>query len=381
MPWQNQGGGGGPWGGGGGGGGPGGPWGRGPSGQRPPDLEELLRRSQDRMKSYIPGGFGSGRGIIIIALIVIVGWLLTGFYTVQPNELGVPLVFGKAQAPTQPGFHWNFPAPVGYVEKPPVQAINRLEIGGRSDSGGLETGSSMQQESLMLTGDENIIDIHFNVQWQINLDPNKYLFEIFEPDATIKNAAEAAMREVIGQTPLERALSGPGREEIEARTQEILQRILDSYGAGVTITQVAMQRVDAPVAVVEAFRDVQAAVADKVRAENEAQADYNRVTQQAEGEAQQIIKEAEAYRDQKIAIATGDAQRFLAVYEQYKQAKTITERRIYLETMEEIMQKMRKVLIESGAGGGSGPVPYLPLDQLLRQQPPAPATPSAGASQ
>ncbi len=340
-----------------------------------------MRRSQDRMKSYIPGGFGSGRGIAIIAVILIGGWLLTGFYTVQPDELGVPLVFGKAQAATTPGFHWNFPAPIGHVEKPKVAAINRLEIGGRSDSGGLEAGSSLQAESLMLTGDENIIDIHFNVQWQIS-DPNKYLFEIFDPEATIKNAAEAAMREVIGQTPLERALSGSGRKELEARTLEILQRILDSYGAGVTVTQVAAQRVDAPAAVVEAFRDVQAAAADKVRAENEAQADFNRVTQQAEGEAQQIIKEAEAYRDQKIAIATGDASRFLAVYEEYRQAKTITERRIYLETMEDIMQKMRKVLIDTS--GGSGPVPYLPLDQLLRQQPPpAPAqTPgSTGASQ
>jgi modulator of FtsH protease HflK len=379
MPWQNQSGGGGPWGGGGGGGG--GPWGRGP-GQRPPDLEELLRRSQDRMKSYIPGGFGSARGIALVVVLVIAGWMLTGFYTVQPDELGVPLVFGKAQPATAPGFHWNFPAPIGHVEKPKVAAINRLEIGGRSDSGGLESGSSLQAESLMLTGDENIIDIHFNVQWQIS-DPNKFLFEISEPDVTIKNAAEAAMREVIGQTPLERALSGSGREELEMRTQEILQRTLDSYGAGVAITEVAAQRVDAPVAVVEAFRDVQAAAADKVRAENEAQADFNRVTQQAEGESQQIIKQAEAYRDQKIAIATGDANRFLAVYEQYKQAKSITERRIYLETMEDIMQKMRKVLIETGSGSG-GPVPYLPLDQLLRQQtPPAPTTTpgSAGASQ
>ncbi|MGH6929023.1 MAG: FtsH protease activity modulator HflK, partial [Dongiaceae bacterium] len=346
-----------------------------------PDLEELLRRSQDRMKSYIPGGFGSGRGIAIIAAVLVIGWGLTGFYTVQPDEMGVPLVFGKAQAPTSPGFHWNFPAPIGHVEKPKVAAINRLEIGGRSDSGGLESGSSLQAESLMLTGDENIIDIHFNVQWQIS-DPNKFLFEIFEPETSIKNAAEAAMREVIGQTSLERALSGIGRKELETRTLEILQRILDSYGAGVTITQVAAQRVDAPIAVVEAFRDVQAAAADKVRAENEAQADFNRVTQQAEGEAQQIIKEAEAYRDQKIAIATGDANRFLAVYEEYKQAKTITERRIYLETMEEIMQKMRKVLIDTGSG--SGAVPYLPLDQLLRQQAPPAATQSpgsAGASQ
>lgn len=333
------------------------------------------------MKSYIPGGFGSGRGIAIIAVVLILGWGLTGFYTVQPDEVGVPLIFGKAQPHTDPGFHWNLPAPMGHVEKPKVAAINRLEIGGRSDSGGLESGSSLQAESLMLTGDENIIDIHFNVQWQIT-DPNKYLFEIYEPDMTIKNAAEAAMREVIGFTPLERALSGIGRKEIEVRTGEALQRILDSYGAGVTITQVAQQRVDAPIAVVDAFRDVQAAAADRVRAENEAQADYNRVTQQAEGEAQQIIKEAEGYRDQKIAIATGDASRFLAVYEQYRQAKTITERRIYLETMEEIMHKMRKVLIDTGAG--SGAVPYLPLDQLLRQQPvptPTQAPGSAGAGQ
>jgi len=333
------------------------------------------------MKSYIPGGFGSGRGIAVIAIVLLLGWGLTGLYTVQPDELGVPLVFGKAQTPTSPGVHWNFPPPIGSVEKPRVAAINRLEIGGRSDSGGLETGGSLQAESLMLTGDENIIDIHFNVQWQIT-DANKFLFEIFEPETTIKNAAEAAMREVIGHTPLEYALSGPGRKELEVRTLEILQRIVDSYGTGVTITQVAAQRVDAPTQVVEAFRDVQAAAADKVRAENEAQADYNRVTQQAEGEAQQIIREAEGYRDQKIAIATGDAQRFLSVYEEYKQAKTITERRIYLETMEEIMQKMRKVLIDTSTGSGTGPVPYLPLDQLLRQPPPPMQTPStAGASQ
>jgi len=363
MPWQNQSGGGGPWGGGSGGGG--GPWGRGPSGQRPPDLEELLRRSQDRMKSYIPGGFGSARGIAIVVLLVIAGWMLTGFYTVQPNEVGVPLIFGKAQEPTGPGFHWNLPAPIGHVEKPEVTSIKRVEVGGRSDSSSVSS-DMLLAESLMLTGDENIIDIHFNVQWQIN-DPYLYLFHIRDPDTTIKSVAEAAMREIIGQMQFEYGLTA-GRAEIESRSKELIQRILDSYGSGVIVTQVALLNVDPPAQVVESFRDVQAARADKEATVNEAQKYFNRVTQDAQGQAQKTIKTAEAYKEQKIAIATGDAQRFLSVYQQYKQAKDITERRIYLETMEQIMQNMRKILIDRDAS--SGVVPYLPLHELL----PAPKT-------
>ena len=382
MPWQNQGGGGGgPWGGGGGSGGGGGqgPWGRGPGGgggQRPPDLEELLRRSQDRMKSMLPGGFGGPIGIAVVGVLIVVGWLLSGFYTVQPNEVGVPLVFGKARGITQPGFNWNWPAPIGSVEKPRITTINRLEIGGRAEG---ETTGAVLAESLMLTGDENIIDIRFNVQWQIEPDPYKFLFNISDPDGTIKNAAEAAIREIIGQTPFEFALT-VGRAEVETRTKELIQNILNSYGTGVTVTQVALQGVDPPSAVVAAFRDVQAARADKDRAINEAQAYFNRVTQEAEGEAQKIIKAAEAYKEQKIAIATGDAQRFISVYDQYKLAKIITERRIYLETMEGIMQNMRKVLLDSsGSGTGGGAVPYLPLNELLRQS--APAAPAASGSQ
>jgi membrane protease subunit HflK len=376
MPWQNQSGGGGPWGGGGGGGG--GPWGRGP-GQRPPDLEELLRRSQDRMKSYIPGGFGSARGIAIVVALVIAGWLLTGVYTVQPSEVGVPLVFGKAQEPTGPGVHWNMPAPIGHVEKPEVTSIKRVEIGGRADSSGVSS-DTLRAESLMLTGDENIIDIHFNVQWQIN-DPYLYLFHIRDPDTTIKSVAEAAMREIIGQTQFEYALTA-GRQEIEARSKELIQRILDSYGSGIIVTQVALLAVDPPAQVVESFRDVQAARADKEATVNEAQKYFNNITQDAEGRAQKTIKAAEAYKEQKIAIATGDAQRFLSVYQQYKQAKDITERRIYLETMEQIMRNMQKILIEPSAG--SGAVPYLPLNELLRPPQttgPAPVeNPSAGGA-
>jgi membrane protease subunit HflK len=346
---------------------------RGASGQRPPDLEELPRRSQDRMKSYIPGGFGSGRGIAIVVILVVIGWLLTGFYTVQPSEIGVPLIFGKAYDPTNPGIHWNPPAPIGHVEKPEVTSIKRVEIGGRADSAGVSS-DTLLAESLMLTGDENIIDIHFNVQWQIN-DAYLYLFHIRDPDTTIKSVAEAAMREIIGQTQFEYALTA-GREEIEARSKELIQRILDSYGSGVIVTQVALQNVDPPSQVVESFRDVQAARADKEATVNQAQKYFNMVTQNAEGTAQQTIKEAEAYKEQKIAIATGDAQRFLSVYNQYKLAKEITQRRIYLETMEQIMQKMRKILIEPNAG--SGTVPYLPLDQLLsKSAPTAPVAPEA----
>jgi len=220
------------------------------------------------------------------------------------------------------------------------------------------------------------------VQWQIN-DPYLYLFNIDDPDTTVKNVAEAAMREIIGQTQFEYALTA-GREEIETKSKELIQRILDNYQAGVTVTQVALQSVDPPADVVAAFRDVQAARADKENKVNEAQKYYNQVTQEAEGQAQKTIKAAEAYKEQKIAVATGDAQRFLSVYAQYKVDEDVTRRRIYLETMEQIMQKMRKVLIEPNAG--SGTVPYLPLDQLLRQPqaatPPAPdASSSAGASQ
>jgi membrane protease subunit HflK len=232
----------------------------------------------------------------------------------------------------------------------------------------------------MLTGDENIIDIQFAVQWLIDQrDPTKYLFNVRDPDETVKNVAEAAMREIIGQTTFERART-EGRAEIEARTGELIQRILDSYGAGIIVTKIALQSVDPPAAVVDAFRDVQAARADMERAVNEAQAYFNEITQRAEGDAQRIIKAAEAYKEEKIAIATGDAQRFIAVYDQYVAAKDVTTRRMYLETMERIMKGMDKVLIDDAVGGGA--VPYLSLNELTRRPSPrSPSVPEPGASQ
>jgi len=370
MPWQDKGGGGGPWGGGQG------PWGRGPGGQRPPDIEEFLRRGQDRFKRLLPGGWGGGRSLLLIVILAIFVWLASGFYRVQPEEQGVAMIFGKWVATTQPGLNYNLPAPIGSVETPKVTRVNRVEVGFRSGADPGQPGSArdVTAESLMLTGDENIIDIQFVVFWQIK-NAGEYLFGIRDPDETVKNVAESAMREIVGQTAFELART-QGRAEIQQRTLDLMQKILDSYGAGILVTQVEMQKVDPPEDTIAAFRDVQAARADKERAVNEAQAYYNEVTKRAEGEAQRIIKNAEGYKAEKIAIAKGDAQRFISVYDQYLLAKDITMRRIYLETMEKVMQGINKVLVDVPGATGGGAVPYLSLNELIRRgqaRPPAPA--------
>ena len=387
MPWNNQGGGG-PWGGGGGGGGPSNPWGRGGGfgGNRPPDLEELLRKSQDRFRRALPGGvFGSGRGLLLVILVVVIIWFAFGVYRVQPDEQGVELVFGRWTETTPPGLHYNWPAPVGHVETPKVTRVNRVEVGFRTsyDASRASSTRDVSQESLMLTGDENIIDIKFVVFWVIN-DAGKFLFHIRNPEETVKSAAESAMREIIGKTAFEFART-QGRAKIEAEARQLIQAILDEYGAGILVTQVETQGVDPPGSVIEAFRDVQAARADKERAINEAQAYYNEVTQKAAGSAERVIKEAEAYKQEKVAISKGEAQRFVALYEQYALAQDITRRRLYLETMEKILGEMNKVLVEGGATA-SGTVPYLPLTELLNRahgmpqgSPPQDAASNAGS--
>jgi modulator of FtsH protease HflK len=374
MPWQDKGGGGGPWGGGQG------PWGRGPGGQRPPDIEEFLRRGQDRFKRMLPGGFGSGRSLLFIIVVAIALWLASGFYRVQPEEQGVAMIFGRWVATTQPGLNYNLPAPIGSVETPKVTRVNRVEVGFRSGSEPGQPGSArdVTAESLMLTGDENIIDIQFVVFWQIK-NAGEYLFNIRDPDETVKNVAESAMREIIGQTAFELART-QGRAETQERTLDLMQKILDSYGAGIVVTQVEMQKVDPPEATIEAFRDVQAARADKERAVNEAQAYYNEITKKAEGEAQRIIKDAEGYKAEKIAIAKGDAQRFISVYDQYLLSKDITMRRIYLETMEKVMRDMNKVLVETPAATGGGAVPYLSLNELIKRGSSRPSAQGGGAA-
>lgn len=372
MPWSNQSGGGGPWGGGGGSGGGGGggqsPWGRPGGGKQPPDVEEMLRKSQERVKRFVPGGFGGGKLIAALVAAAAVFWMASGFFTVEPNELGVRLVFGKIWGePAPPGLSYNVPAPIGEVLKPRVTNVNRVEVGFRSSDLGGRSGAprDVTAESLMLTGDENIIDIQTVVFWVIS-DAKQFLFNIRNPETSVKDASEAALREIIGKTDFEFART-VGRARVGSEVQELIQSILDEWGAGILVQNVQIQKVDPPSEVIDAFRDVQAARADKERAINEAQAYLNELTERAQGEAEQIIRASEAYKAERVAQATGDAQRFLAIYEEYKQAKDVTTRRIYLQTMEEILAGMDKVLIDNGEGG-SGVLPYLPLNELGRNR-------------
>jgi modulator of FtsH protease HflK len=359
MPWKNQSGGGGPWGTGGGGQGP---WG---AGGRPPDLEDILRKGQDRVKRFLPGGFGSGRSLVFIVLVGFALWLVTGFYRVEPDEQGIALIFGKVWKQTNAGLNYNLPAPIGEVFTPKVTRVNRVEVGFRSnpDSSSAADTQDVGQESLMLTGDENIIDMQFVVFWVIK-DPQKYLFAIDDPEDTVKNAAESAMREIIGRSPFEYART-QGRSRIEQEARKLIQGLLDNYDAGIAVSQVELQKVDPPEAALAAFRDVQAARADKESSVNGAQAYFNEITQRAGGEAQTIIK-----------VATGNAQRFDLVMTQYEKAKDITQRRIYLETMEMVLKNMSKILIDSKTTGGA--LPYLSLNDLLKRPAAEPAAPATG---
>ena len=371
MFWQSQGGGpwgtgprgGGPWGGGdrGNGGSPG-PRRRGP---QPPDFEELLRRGQDRFRRVLPGRFRTGGGIAIVAIAIIVIWLASGFYRVLPDELGVVLRFGAYNRTTQPGLNYHLPSPIESVLRPSVTRVNRTEIGYRNAEGPGTRGTGTRQvpeEALMLTGDENIVDINFTVFWIIK-DARAYLFNIRAPDATVKSAAESAMREVVGETPIAQALA-EGRGKIETDTQHLLQGILDTYSAGIEVTQLQLLRVDPPAPVIDAFRDVQRALADREKVRNEAEAYRNDIIPRARGAAVAIKQEAEAFRQEIIARAQGDADRFISVYRAFKVAQDVTLQRLYLETMEEILKNSNKVIIDKSAEGGNGVLPYLALPAL-----------------
>ena len=364
MPWSNQGGG--PWGSGGKG-----PWGSGPqsSGPTPPDLEELLRRSQDKLKNVLPGGNLGSKGFALIALAALAIWGFSGFFQVAPDELGVVMRFGKYVRDAKPGLNYHLPYPVESVLTPKVTRVNRIDIGMRLVED-LRRGTTMRnvpEESLMLTGDENIVDVDFSVFWLIK--PNgasDYLFNIQNPEGTVKAVAESAMREVIGRNNIQPILTG-ARQTIEGGVQELMQRTLDHYGAGVQITQVQLQKVDPPAQVIDAFRDVQAARADAERAQNEAQTYANRVVPEARGRVAQVTQSAEAYREQTVAEATGQTARFLKVYEEYKKAPEVTRQRLYYETMERVLGGTEKYIMDSN--GGQGVVPYLPLSELSRRPP------------
>ncbi|MBT4018979.1 MAG: FtsH protease activity modulator HflK [Alphaproteobacteria bacterium] len=364
MPWSNKGGG---WQGGGGGDGDGGgPWGQGGGGQQPPDLEEILRRGQDNLKKFMPGGGGSGKIVVLIGLVLVALWASSGIYKVGADEQGVVMRFGEYDGlPKPPGLHYHLPSPIETALTPKVTRINRIDVGYRTsgDTGRTTARRDVSEESLMLTGDENIVDIDFAVFWRIK-DAGQYLFNIDNPEATVKATAESAMREIIGKTNIAAAFA-EGRQKIEQSTLELLQKVLDGYSSGIQVTEVKLQKVDPPAAVIDSFRDVQRAKADAERLRNEAEGYSNDILPRARGEAEQMIQEASAYKAEVVARAEGDANRFLAVYNEFVQAKDITTKRLYLETMEEVLRGMTKIVIDGK--GGQGVVPYLPLPELKKR--------------
>ena len=340
--------------------------GRGPT---PPDIDAIIRDIQNKINKFLPGGSKSGgKPIGLILIILLFVWLASGLYRVGPDEQGVVLRFGKFIKTTQPGLHYHIPIPIETVETPKVTKVNRIDIGFRSErDSGFSTGggvADVPQESLMLTGDENIVNIDFSVFWVIK-DAGKFLFEIQDPEGTVKAAAETAMREVIAKSEIQPVLT-EGRAKIEVETQEIIQSILDEYNSGIQITQVQTQKADPPDQVIDAFRDVQAARADMERSKNEAEAYANDVIPRARGEAAKIMQAAEAYKQKVVAASEGEASRFMSIFNEYDKAKEVTQERMYLETMEKVLADIDKVIIEKGAG--SGVVPYLPLPELGKKK-------------
>lgn len=366
MPWNNQSGDGGN-----GPKGPQGPWGRGPDGaSRPPDFEEFLRRLQDRLRRLLPSGRVTAGTLGVAAGVVFVIWVLSGIYFVSPYEEGVVLRFGAVSRISGPGMRYHLPWPIEVAYTPNVTKKNQIAIGYQTAEG--EDASQLSdvvEESHMLTGDENIIDVNFTVQWMIK-DAPAFLFNVPKQETTIKAVAESAMREAVGENRIE-SIQTSQREQIQIRVRDLMQKILDSYGMGVTVTGVLMQKADPPGEVIAAYRDVQAARADQDRKRNEAEAYANTIIPQARGQAAHVVQDAEAYRQQVIAEASGQARRFLSIYNEYRKAPEVTRRRIYLESMSAILAPMNKVIVDSSA---KGVVPYFQLPGLQKTlpQPPAP---------
>ncbi len=353
---------------------PGGPWGTpppsGPSGGGGrgggpgPDLDDLIRQAQDWVRRVLPNRGGT-KGLAILGVIVVGIWAVSGFYRIQPDEEGVVLRFGAFDRSAKPGLNYHIPWPIESVLKPRVTTENLVFIGFRSNeapAGRGPVGRDVLEESLMLTGDENIIDIDFVVRWRIR-EAAAFLFNTRNPESTIKSSAESVMREVIGRTPIQPALT-EARAQIEDQVRAGTQAMLDQYGAGVAVTQVQLQKVDPPGAVIEAFRDVQRAAADRERLRNEAEAYRNDIIPRARGEAERMVQEAQAFRDSQEFRAQGEAQRFIQVLQAYQQAQEVTIQRIYLETMEEMLRRNPKILVDDRL---QGLIPFLNLNEQPAQ--------------
>jgi membrane protease subunit HflK len=328
---------------------------------QPPDLEEMLRQAQNKMNSVFgrqPSAGQSSAGIGLVVLLALAVWLGTGFYRVAPEENAVLLTFGKYTGTrVESGLGYHIPWPVQTVMKVNVAFDRRVIIGADTQEarGGDVTASHM------LTGDENIVDIGFAVTWRIG-SARDFLFQIRDPENTVKKVAESAMREIIGRSVIQKVLT-EGRADIEIRTKELMQKMLDDYKSGISINSVQLLGVNPPAQVVDAFDDVQRARADKERVKNEAETYRNNIVPVARGEAQKLLQDAEAYKAAVMSKAKGDADRFNSVYDAYAQSKDVTTKRIYIETMQQIMQNSKKVVV-GDSNKGAPVMPYMSLDQL-----------------
>ena len=330
-----------------------------------PDMDNVVRDLQNKFKRFIPSSFFGKLGPALIIVVLVLIWLASGFYRVLPDEQGVVLQFGKYIKTTQPGLNYHIPYPIERVLTPKVTKVNRVEIGYRQSPDNRTTQiRDVPEESLMLTGDENIVDIDFSVFWIIN-DAGKFLFNVQVPELTIKSAAETSMREVIGQSKIQ-SIFTEGRTEIEDKARVLIQSILDDYEAGVTITQVQTQKADPPNEVIDSFRDVQAARADLERQRNEAEAYANDIIPRARGEAEEILQNAEGYKQKVIADSEGKAARFLSIQSEYAKAPVVTKQRIFYETMESVFGDMDKIIIDKDSG--QGVLPYLPLPEISKKK-------------
>lgn len=370
MPWNDKSGGGGPWGGGGNGGG-GGPWGQGPRGPggpqgSPPDLEDIIRRGQDRLKQALPGGGGASPALFgLIGLALVALWLFQSIYTVQPDELAVELRFGKPkQELSEPGLHFHW-WPIETVEyaNTAEKLIQVGELRGSTSSG------------LMLSGDQNIVDVKFSIAYQVS-NPEAYLFNVSDPDEMVRQIGESAMREAVGRRPAQ-DIFRDDRQGIADAVRDIIQTTLDTYGAGLSINAISIEDAAPPREVADAFDEVQRAEQDEDRFVEESNQYSNQQLGQARGEAAQVREEAAAYKNRVVQEAQGEAQRFISVYNEYAKAPDITRERLFIETMEKVLKDSNKVIVGQD---GQGVVPYLPLPELQKRAAPAPQGQVQGAN-
>ncbi len=300
----------------------------------------------------------------LLATLIVVAWAATSIYKVQPDEQGVVLRFGKWVDTTQPGLHFHLPYPIETALFPKVTQINQVQLG--NPPGAAPGDAAAGRERQMLTGDENIVEADCAVFWKIR-DAGQFLFRVNAPEAAVKIAAEGALREVISRTPIQAAMSDK-RQQIADETRTLLQSLLDSEQAGIQITQVQLQRVEPPLAVIDAFNDVQRARADQERERNEAQAYSNDILPRARGEAERIRQDAEAYKTQVDNLAQGEAGAFLSVYASYETAKDVTAWRLYLESVDDVLKKATKVIVDTSGKGVASVVPYMPVSEFTPRQ-------------